>query len=93
MSAVRAGIPTALGLHPVGVAPVVTPTTGAAAVTMPTFAVRFVINASPHDIAFDTVAIEADFGPQTMDAILGRDVLKEAIFIYNGRLNIYSIAV
>jgi hypothetical protein len=88
-SAVHEGIPASLGLRPVGIAPVVTPTTGATAVTKPLFAIRLV---TPTDIPFDAIAIEADLGPQGIVALLGRDVLTDAIFVYNGTTGIYTIA-
>lgn len=89
-SVVRQGIPGQLGLNPVGVVPVMTATTGTAAVTMPTYAVRFVL---PNSITFEAVAIEANLGPQQIDAILGRDILRAAVFVYNGTTDSYTIAV
>jgi aspartyl protease len=78
-SAVDKGTAARLGLQPVGAALIATPTTESAQV--PVYAVRFVL---PDAVVFEVTAIEATLAGQNIGALLGRDLLSRAVFIYVG---------
>jgi len=77
-SAVRAGLLGPLGLHPVGVTQVSTPTS--ANVPLPNYAVRITLPQG----WIDTTVCEVPMGGQNIDALIGRDVLQHGILIYQG---------
>jgi predicted aspartyl protease len=84
-SAIARGIAQKLGLQPVGVIAVNTPS-GTSQMTE--YAVR--IGFGP--VAFDAVVIESELAVQGIEALLGRDVLSMGVFIYHGRLNEFTLA-
>jgi hypothetical protein len=77
-SAVRSGLLRPLNLHPVGVMPV-TGVTGKA-VPSPVYAVRITL---PQGWA-DTTVCEVPLHGQNIDALIGRDILRYCILIYQG---------
>jgi len=78
-----------LGLQPVGVVPV--NTAGSTATPMPSYAVRLILNSQ---VWFETTAIEAThLAGQGIGALIGRDVLAHAVFIYQGGLNEFTLAL
>jgi predicted aspartyl protease len=87
-SVITRGIAQKLGLQPVGVTNVHTPSD--ANVPMPTYAIRLVLG---NVIVFETTAIEADLQAQGIEALIGRDVLSSAVFIYTGYAGEFTIAI
>ncbi len=78
-TAVKAGLLAPLGLHPVGVVPVNTPT--GSGVPCATYAVQLVL---PNGFVDVTVIEAGPLGGQNIQALIGRDVLQHGIFIYQG---------
>jgi predicted aspartyl protease len=87
-TAIRQGVAQQLGLLPVGVRPISTPSSTRA--DMPIYAIRVVLNT----VVFEVTAIEATgLAVQGIDALLGRDVLAQAVFVYIGYANEFTIAL
>ena len=78
-SAIDRGTAQQLGLQPVGAILISTPST--AGVQVPQYAVRFLL---PAGVVFETTAIEATLAGQNIGALIGRDVLSRAVFVYVG---------
>lgn len=87
-NAIARGVAQQLRLQPVGVVNVSTPST--ASVPMPTYAVRLLL---PNTIVLETTAIEAELANQGIGALIGRDVLSQAVFVYIGYANEFTIAI
>jgi predicted aspartyl protease len=87
-SAISRGIAQQLGLQPVGAIPVSTPSS--ASVIMAQYAIRLLL---PNSIVFETTAIEAQLAGQGIGALIGRDVLAQAVFVYIGYTNEFTIAL
>jgi hypothetical protein len=77
-SAVRAGLLGPLGLHPVGVISISTPSSHG--VQCPLYAVRVTL---PQGF-IDTTVSEVPLQGQNIDALIGRDILRYGILIYQG---------
>jgi predicted aspartyl protease len=89
VTAISQGIAQQLGLQPVGVLPVSTPSS--VNTNMPLYAIRVLL--APN-VVFEVTAIEATgLAAQGIGALLGRDVLKQAVFIYIGYANEFTIAI
>jgi hypothetical protein len=86
-SAIARGVARKLGLQPVGVIPVNTPSS--TGTVMPLYAVRLLL---PNNIVFETTAIEAQLQGQGIGGLVGRDVLSQAVFVYIGYINQFTIA-
>lgn len=78
-----------LGLSPVGTALIHTPST-----TVPVQCNRYQVNVYfPHDVVVeDVVAIEAPLGGQSIQCLIGRDVLRNGLLIYVGHANQFTLA-
>jgi hypothetical protein len=87
-SAIARGIAQQLGLQPVAVINVTTPSSSN--VPMPAYAVRLLL---PNTIIFETTAIEAELAGQGIGALIGRDVLSQAVLVYIGYANEFTIAL
>lgn len=88
VTAISQGIAQQLGLQPVGMQPVSTPSSPSA--NMPLYAIRVVLN----NVVFEVTAIEATgLAVQGIGALLGRDVLSQAVFVYIGYANEFTIAL
>jgi predicted aspartyl protease len=88
VTAISQGIAQQLGLQPVGIQSVSTPSSPSA--NMPLYAIRVVLNT----VVFDVTAIEANgLAAQGIGALLGRDVLSQAVFVYIGYANEFTIAL
>lgn len=87
-SAISKGIAQRLGLQPVGVIPVSTPSS--ANVPMSLYAIRFLL---PNTLVFETTAIEAELQDQGIGALIGRDVLSQAVLVYIGYANEFTLAM
>jgi hypothetical protein len=87
-SAIQQGVAQQLGLQPVGVTPISTPSS--TNVPMPLYAVRLLL---PNTIVYETTAIEAPMQGQGIQALIGRDVLSQAVLVYIGYANQFTIAI
>ena len=85
----------ALGLTPTGTIDIVTPSTGKDVHTTDTYDVDFVIGAGPDDLPLSItnlrIASSELYLKQGIHALIGRDVLKRCILIYNGEMNAISL--
>jgi predicted aspartyl protease len=78
-----------LGLKPVGVAPITTPSTTTAVMCN-----RYHINVYfAEDVVVENIfAIEAPMGGIPYHCLIGRDVLRAATLLYEGRVNRYTLS-
>jgi predicted aspartyl protease len=78
-----------LDLRPVGVAPISTPSTS----SIPLACDRYHINLYFADdfVVENIFAVEAPMGGVRYDCLIGRDVLRLAILIYDGRANKFTL--
>ncbi len=83
----RAGIAAQLGLRPVGVARVSTPTS--ADVECDEYLVRIVF---PQRVVMETVVVEAPMAGQNVECLIGRDVLAHAVFVYVGASDLFTLS-
>lgn len=88
-SVVAPGLAGQLGLQPVGVQQVLTPSTPTA-VMMPSYAARLTLPSGP---SFETTVIEAPLQGQGIQGLVGRDVLAECVLIYIAYANQFTLAV
>ena len=97
ISAVEPTVLAALGLTPTGEADIHTPSTGGSPVKTPTYDVRIAILAGrAGDLHFisETVQVTGTPGLNVWgyDALIGRDILKTCVMIYNGADNIFILS-
>jgi hypothetical protein len=91
-SSIQQGLLRPLNLNPVGVVPVVTPTTKNTPHMATQYAVRLVFPQHGGGI-FDSLAImEMPLQGQNIQFLLGRDVLSAAILVYNGPAGSFTLA-
>jgi len=85
-----------LSLTPTGTVSVHTPSTGPAAHVAEQYDVSVVIpGAGTHHVPLALPAVPvmaAHLSIQGIDALIGRDVLRDCIFIYNGSVGLFTIA-
>jgi len=85
-----------LELSPTGTIDIVTPSTGQNVHTTETYDVNFVIYAGPGDppLSMPNLRVAACelFSRQGIHALIGRDVLKQCILVYNGDFDVFSLA-
>ena len=86
VSVIQTGLADQLGLEPIGVAMVSTATSGAA-VQCRVYAVRWLF---PNDIVTESTAIEAPLKDHRIQALIGRNVLRSAVFVYTGPENQFT---
>jgi hypothetical protein len=98
------GIIAPLGLTPNNFMPVATPTTGQNPQLRPVYDVQIVLPPSitprsaqlgpsglmPHMRALSVIATA--MRPQGIDGLIGRDVLENVLFVYNGHTGTYTLA-
>ena len=84
---VQAGIPAKLGLQPVGVVSINTPSS--ANVSCYRYLARLVF---PNRVTFDCFVIEAPLQGQPIQCLIGRDVLSHGVFLYIGYANVISLS-
>lgn len=86
----------ALNLTPTGTIEIVTPSTGQATHTTETYDVDFTIGAAPTDtpLVIPNLRIAACelFLRQGIHALIGRDIMRRCILIYNGEMNFFTLS-
>jgi hypothetical protein len=87
VSLVRKGLLGPLGLHPVGVSRINTP--GATSVACDQYEVRCVL---PNNVVFEIPVLEAPLYSQHIQCLIGRDVLAQAVLIYIGYSNQFTLS-
>ena len=87
---------TALNLTPTGTIEIVTPSTGQGTHTADTYDVDIRIGAGPDDTPLSISNLRVAscdlFLKQGIHALIGRDILKRCILIYNGSMNQFSVS-
>jgi hypothetical protein len=86
-SVIRQGLPAQLGLNPVGVTYINTPSS--TNVPCHEYLVRLVF---PNNVIAETTIIEAPLQGQHIECLIGRDVLAHGVFIYIGYGNLFSLS-
>jgi hypothetical protein len=82
-----------LGLTATGTTLITTPSTGVTPHECPTFDVSILFYHADNSRFFGIVPVVAtDFSAQSIDGLLGRDVLSSCLFVYDGAAKIFSIA-
>jgi len=81
----------ALGLTPSGTALCHTPSTGTTPAVLNQFDVSLVLGL--HVLRLTLPVVETDFSAQSIDGLLGRDVLSQCLFVYNGTNGQVAISV
>lgn len=76
-----------LGLSPVGTALVHTPS--ATNVRCYKYLVRFVL---PNGVGMEAVAIGTPLRGQRIQCLIGRDLLRNAVFVYTGQTNTFTLS-
>jgi hypothetical protein len=85
---------TGLGLSAKRLALVITPTTGATPAKHHTFDVSLYIPMPSATVPWSKLAHEvtrAELKHQGFDVLIGRDILASAIFVYDGRHNVFTL--
>lgn len=86
----------ALNLTPTGTIDMVTPSTGAGTHTADTYDIDFQIGAGPGDTPLSISNLRVAscdlFLRQGIHALIGRDILENCIFIYNGDARMFSLS-
>jgi len=77
-----------LGLQPVGVVSIATPSS--ANVLCPQYVVRLLF---PNNVIIQAIAIEAPMQGQQIQCLIGRDVLALGVLVYTGYLNQFSFSL
>lgn len=83
----RQGVGAALGLRPVGTAPVLT--AGHSVVHCEEYHLRLIF---PNDAVHETTIVELPMEGQFIQCLIGRDVLAKAVLIYIGERNLFSLS-
>ncbi|HZL35223.1 MAG TPA: retropepsin-like aspartic protease [Tepidisphaeraceae bacterium] len=82
-----------LGLTPTGTAQILTPSTGGTAITCPMYDVFLGINHPNHALSLGTIpVIGSDFTGQGIQGLVGCDVLKGCLLIYDGVSATFTLA-
>lgn len=84
-SVIRQGLPAQLGLKPIGVTYINTPSS--MNVACYEYLVRFVF---PNNVLFETTVLETPLQGQHIECLIGRDVLAHGVFVYIGYGNLFS---
>ena len=86
-SVIRQGLAAQLALNPVGVTRITTPshTNGACY----EYQVRLIL---PNNVTFEGVFLEASLQGQHIQCLIGRDVLAQAVLVYIGYSNLFSLS-
>lgn len=84
---IRQGFAAQLGLNPVGVAYITTPSS--TNVACYEYLVRLVF---PNNVVAETTVLEAPLLGQHIQCLIGRDVLAHGVFVYIGYGNLFSLS-
>jgi hypothetical protein len=86
-SVIQQGLAAQLGLNPVGLVQIHTPSS--TNVVCYEYAVRLVF---PNNVVFEGTVIEAPLQGQHIQCLIGRDVLAQAVLVYIGYSNLFSLS-
>lgn len=86
-SVIQRGLAARLGLNPIGVSYINTPSS--MNVACHEYLVRLVL---PNNVLFETTVIEAPLQGQHIQCLIGRDVLAHGVFVYLGYVNLFSLS-
>lgn len=86
-SVVQQGLLAPLGIMPVGIAYINTPSS--TNVACHEYLVRFIL---PNNVVFETTVIEAPLQGQQIQCLLGRDMLAHGVFVYIGYTNQFTVS-
>jgi len=84
---VRDTLPPGLGLNPVSVVPINTPSS--TNVLCPVYLLRLVL---PNNVVVETTAVAAPLQNQHIQCLIGRDVLQHGVLVYIGYANTFSLS-
>ena len=84
---IQQGLPAQLGLQPIGVTYINTPSS--TNVPCHEYLVRLIF---PNNVLAETTMIEAPLQGQHIQCLVGRDVLAHAVFVYIGYGNLFSLS-
>lgn len=87
-SVIQIGIPGRLGLNPTGFT--IISTASSARMTCLQYDLRLVF---PNNVGVEGVFAELDLPGQSVQCLIGRDVLRHGVFIYTGYDNSYTFSV
>jgi hypothetical protein len=87
-SLIRSGLPARLGLTPVGVVEIDTPSS--TDLEAAEYRVRFWLD---HSLGLEVTALEAPLPGDRLGALLGRDVLASAVLVYDGPNNRFTLTL
>lgn len=95
-TSIEPGVLQALGLTPTGTMDIVTPSTGQGVHTTDTYDIDFLIGPANQDeipLSIPNLRVGASelYLRQGIHALIGRDILKRCILIYNGAPNTFSL--
>lgn len=94
-TAIDPNVIQALGLQATGSMPILTPSTGSTPAQADTYDVSLIIPLGPSGMSFTIPALqifESTLSVQGIKALIGRDVLSNALLVYDGRSNLFSLA-
>jgi predicted aspartyl protease len=86
-SLIQPAIARQLGLKPVGVVPISTPSSEN--VPCYQYVLRFVF---PNNVMVEAIAVEAPLRGQQIQCLVGRDVLSHAVLVYTGYINQFTLS-
>ena len=87
VSVVREGLPSQLGLHPIGVSNVSTPSS----TNIPCY--RYLLRLMfPNQVVIEAMVLELPLRGQHIQCLIGRDVLARAVFVYIGHEGLFSLS-
>ena len=86
-SVIQPAIAEQLGLQPVGVVSISTPSSQS--VPCPQYVVRLMF---PNNVVVEGLAIEAPLQGQYIQCLIGRDVLAHGVFVYTGYINQFTLS-
>lgn len=86
-SVIRQGLASQLGLQPIGVVAISTPSS--ANFPCNEYSVRFLF---PNNVGAEGTAIEAPLHGQHIQCLIGRDILAHAVLLYIGYTNLFSLS-
>lgn len=86
-SVIHPEIASSLGLHPIGVVSISTPSSEN--IPCYQYAVRLLF---PYNVIVEALAIEAPLKGQQIQCLIGRDVLAHGVFVYTGYINQFTLS-